>query len=140
MSERIRALDDALQIEYATHQALEGMLLTQGNSLNGKHDPTHCFSKSQNDLRSKDTANIERRETPSNSSNDNNNRTNPPLAPNRLNIKKIMELHASAPSNAVAENTDVIPGGGSTTDMINAFGMLSVQDGPYRALHGCFCC
>ena len=128
MSERIRALEDALQIEYATRQALERMLVSQRNSLDGKHD-TADSSKMQDVFQSNDAANTGPRETLSNLNSVNNDRIHPLLTPNLLNIKKVVELHASAQSNTEVGNTDDIPDGESTTDMISAFGMLSIRDG-----------
>lgn len=132
MSNRIGALEDALQIECTTRQALERQLGSREHDIVGEADvDLHVFKERMNDAQG----------LPGFSSRSNKAslfNVHPLLVPDLLQIKQGLEI----PTTSVDEDEDA----GETlnsedepiSEMIDTFGMLAIQNGHNALLVGAY--
>lgn len=138
MSNRIRDLEDALQLEFSTRRALEKMLCTRESASGSRErDPMSSIlvslesEISNNDLFAEQG--IGNPSTPENIASDD---THPLLAADLLNIKKCVDQNSSS-SKVPNKSGDAHPEEpDETSEMMSAFGMLSIRDGQYVRLLG----
>lgn len=122
MSDRIHALEDALQMECTARQALERIVNSQ-------------LSRADEEGTSKETVVTDLKEMPLNEPQEEPltvDAVHPLLVSNLLDVKKGIERYASP--LVETKNTE----SGNTDEMTCAFGMLSIRDGHYSRFMGAF--
>lgn len=138
MSNRIRDLEDALQLEFSTRRALEQMLCTRVTAASGheKESTLNILASSESNLSNDDTFAAQGIGSAATKEKLASEDTHPLLAADLLDIKKGIDQYASS-SKAPEENTDVQKEEpDATSELMGTFGMLSIRDGQYVRLLG----
>lgn len=139
MSNRIRDLEDALQLEFSTRRALEQMLCTRVTAASGheKESTLNILASSESNLSNDDTFAAQGIGSAATKEKLASEDTHPLLAADLLDIKKGIDQYASSSSKAPEEDANAEKEEpDATSELMGAFGMLSIRDGQYVRLLG----